>query len=103
MAERLREFHPALHQHGPQGLSSAFLQYESLIQDAQYLHILATQPSTILPPGKSLASIFSNTSDSSSSEEPKAQIEAQVSEIVHNAFWAEVRCTSICQIYISEA
>lgn len=93
MAENLRSFHPSLDQYHIQRLAPVFAQFESLISDAQLLHILAVAPERVLPPGKNLASIFSapTTSADHPDGDAKSKIEKQVSDVVHKAFWAEVR------------
>ena len=98
MAEDLRDFHPNLQQYHLRGLPSPFFQFKSLIGGAQLLHILATRPSAVLPPGKRIGSIFPDAS--AIQEGPKKSttlsVEKHVSEIVHKAFWAEVRFPSRC-------
>ena len=81
--------------------------------EAHFMHILATNPSTVLPPGKSLISVLSKPR--AESERNKSGIEKQVESLVHAAFWDEVsrymyhdwchgvdsifllRCTSPCR------
>jgi len=96
MAEDLRDFHPNLQQYHLRGLPSSFFQFKSLIGDAQLLHVLATRPSAVLPPGKRIGSIFPDAF--AIQEGPNKSttffIEEHVSEIVHKAFWAEVRFPS---------
>lgn len=97
MDNNLRSFHPSLEHYHLQRLAPIFTQFESLISDAQLLYLLATASERVLPPGKNLASIFFDSSTSSARTIMKSKIEKQVSVIVHNAFWAEVRgCSRQC-------
>lgn len=92
----LRNFHPNSQQYHPHGLSPSFLQFENMIGDGQLLHLLATRPESVLPPGKRITSIFSDASaiQGDSSKSVKSPVEERVSEIVHKAFWDEVRFQS---------
>lgn len=57
-----------------------------------FLHLLATDPERVLPPGKSLLSMMSaprTTSGSLDGDLPK--LEERVKDVVHRAFWKEVR------------
>lgn len=66
------------------------------LREAHMLHILATDPSSVLPPSKSLASIFAQTvtvESSKGTEEAQAAaatLEDKVGGIVKRAFWDEV-------------
>ena len=54
-----------------------------------FFHILATDPSKVLPPGKSLLSVLSRPfPETNTSERPT--LKEQVEAAVHKAFWDEV-------------
>ncbi|KAF8590981.1 hypothetical protein K439DRAFT_1381423, partial [Ramaria rubella] len=61
------------------------------INEVYLLHSLAIHPSKVLPPGKSLLSIFSSRSSHPNvdSQKPKPMLKDQVSEVVTRAFWEE--------------
>lgn len=87
----LQNFHPSdfLHEDDPyRGLSPSPAVYRPLLNDARLLFVLATEPSRVLPEGKSLASVFSEPSDTT--PKPRSALEDQISEMVHQAFWEEV-------------
>jgi hypothetical protein len=62
------------------------------INEVYLLHSLATHPSKILPPGKSLLSTFSSRARHSGGTGSQASktLKDQVSEVVTRAFWDEV-------------
>lgn len=64
--------------------------FDSLLNDAYLLHLLAIHPERILPPGKSLASAFSDVTNKEAAHGTDA-LEQQVSRMVKRAFWEEVR------------
>lgn len=74
--------HPASHGSLPHEL------IESLNR-AYWLHILAIDPSQILPPGKSLLAMMVRPEAQRS--EGKSDLHRTVEGIVHKAFWDEVR------------
>lgn len=74
--------HPASHGSLPHEL------IESLNR-AYWLHVLAVDPSQILPPGKSLLAMMMRTEAHRS--EGKTDLHRTVEGIVHKAFWDEVR------------
>lgn len=53
------------------------------------LHQLATEPETILPPGKSLLSVTINP-EAHTSNDPMTALHSQVEGVVYKAFWDEV-------------
>ena len=70
--------------------------YHDKLNDAHLLHLLATQPARVLPPGKSFVSVFSDTTHNSSKPKPVNALEEQVSLMVKRAFWEEVGC---CRLF----
>ncbi len=61
---------------------------ESLTQ-TYFLHLLATDPAKVLPPGKSLLSVLSRP-QSMAQQEPSV-LQKRVENMMHAAFWEEVR------------
>ena len=62
------------------------------LNHAFFLHLLATDPDRVLPPGKSLLSMMSaprSRVETEPGEIPK--LEERVKDLVHGAFWREVR------------
>jgi hypothetical protein len=61
-----------------------------LLNQTYFLHLLANDPSKVLPPGKSLLSVLSrpNVQQKRGDEPPKLQ--DKVEEMIHKAFWDEV-------------
>lgn len=87
----LEDFHPSdfLHEDDPyRGLSPSPTSIQPLLNDARLLFVLATEPSRVLPEGKTLASVFSDPSEVA--QKPLNPLEEQISEMVHQAFWDEV-------------
>ena len=64
-----------------------------ILNNAYFLHILATEPTQVLLPGKSLLSVMSH-SHTSSMGDTKPTLHRKVGDIVHKAFWDEVRASS---------
>lgn len=65
-----------------------------ILNQTHFLHLLATDPSKVVPPGKSILSMMSKTrthpqSHGHASEFPTLQ--EKVEEVIHKAFWDEVR------------
>lgn len=60
-----------------------------LLNQTYFLHILATEPEKALPPGKSLLSVLSRPSEASRGA--TSALQDRVHDLVHNAFWDEVR------------
>ena len=57
-----------------------------------FLHLLATDPERVLPPGKSLLSMMSGPRTATQSTEGELpKLEDRVKDMVHRAFWKEVR------------
>lgn len=87
----LEDFHPGdfLHEDDPyRGLSPSPASFEPLLNDARLLFVLATEPSRVLPDGKTLSSVFSEPADIP--QKARNPLEEQISEMVHQAFWEEV-------------
>ncbi|KAF8135709.1 hypothetical protein EV363DRAFT_805037 [Boletus edulis] len=59
-----------------------------ILNNAYFLHILATDPAQVLPPGKSLLSVMSR-SHIAPDGDTKPTLHSKVEHIVHNAFWDE--------------
>lgn len=63
-----------------------------ILNNAYFLHVLATDPAQVLPPGKSLLSVMSRThNDTTVDGDTKAMLHNKVGDLVHKAFWEEVR------------
>lgn len=56
---------------------------------AFFFHFLATDPSRVIPPGKSLTSVLSRPNTQSNASE-RPTLKEQVETVVHRAFWDEV-------------
>jgi len=65
-----------------------------ILNNAYFLHILATDPAQVLPPGKSLLSVMSR-SRSTADGDAKPGLHSKVEDIVHKAFWDEVRTSPL--------
>jgi hypothetical protein len=69
------------------------------LNQAYFLHLLATDPSQVVPPGKSILSMMSRPHTASPPEEekdPVAVLQRKVESMVHKAFWDEVRiCNNV--------
>ena len=66
----------------------------AVLNQAYYLHTLATEPQTLLPAGKSLLSVLSRPH----TDQPTGSaLHDRVETLVHRAFWDEV---SICFTYL---
>ena len=63
-----------------------------LLNETYFLHILATEPESFLPPGKSLLSVLSRPNVAA--QAGTSALEQRVGNMVHAAFWDEVRCLS---------
>ena len=67
-----------------------------------FLHLLVTDPQRVLPPGKSLVSMLSAPrSNATAQGEQTAQLEARVKDMVHSAFWKEVRTSRSSLPYLT--
>ena len=66
-----------------------------ILNHTYFLHIIATDPDKVLPPGKSLVSMLSrpHTNSNNLAEGHAAAIQAKVQDMVHKAFWDEVQFT----------
>jgi hypothetical protein len=54
-----------------------------------FLHLLATNPAKVLPPGKSLLSVMTRPRTRSHADEETSTLQERVSDAVHKAFWDE--------------
>nr|VWO96112.1 Uncharacterized protein [Ganoderma boninense] len=62
-----------------------------ILNQTFFLHLLATDPQRVLPPGKSLLSMMSKPrSNSLVSDESQAKLEERVKDMVYSTFWKEV-------------
>lgn len=64
------------------------LELVDLLNQTYFLHVLATEPDQVLPPGKSLLSVLSRPN--TASQRGPSSLESQVKSLVHTAFWDEV-------------
>lgn len=66
-------------------------EFNALLNDAHLLHLLATRPHLVLPPGKSLVSVFSSAiSPHADPGNSKNALEQKISKMVKDSFWLEV-------------
>lgn len=61
-----------------------------LLNQSYFLHLLANDPSKVLPPGKSLLSVLSRPSERQKRDDEPQKLQDKVEEMVHKAFWDEV-------------
>lgn len=63
-----------------------------ILNDAYFLHVLATDPAKVILPGKSLLSMMvrSQHREKSTTSDPSTILHDRVEEAVHRAFWNEV-------------
>jgi hypothetical protein len=73
--------------------TDAFARGEAMDR-AYFLHVLATTPEAVLPPGKTLVSALALIREDARAEDAPApaptDLHAQVEQVVHRAFWDEV-------------
>lgn len=70
------------------------LELVDTLNQAYFLHLLATDPGKVIPPGKSLLSMMARSSHMSgdgSVESGTSILHDRVEKVVHQAFWTEVR------------
>ncbi|KAI6046098.1 hypothetical protein EDC04DRAFT_2631996 [Pisolithus marmoratus] len=81
----------------PQGFTSQLVSNDALVLPVElveildrtyFLHLLATDPEQVLPPGKSLLSVMSRPHIITESN-PKPTLRRRVEHIMHKAFWDE--------------
>jgi len=58
-----------------------------VLNQAYMLHVVATDPAKVLPPGKSLLSMMTRAPP----PPDPSPLHAKVEKVVHKAFWDEVR------------
>ena len=58
-----------------------------LIAQTHFLRVLLTDPESVIPPGKSLLSVLTDTNFNKETEAP---ILHTVTQVAHRAFWSEV-------------
>ena len=64
-----------------------------LLNQAYFLHVLATDPKKLITPGKSLLSMLAGSHlqpDALPTPAPDAALHSRVEKVVHEAFWNEV-------------
>ncbi len=61
-----------------------------LLNQTYFLHLLANDPSKVLPPGKSLLSVLSRPSIRQKRDDEPPSLHDKVEEMIHKAFWDEV-------------
>lgn len=63
-----------------------------ILNYSYFLHLLATDPASVLPPGKSLLSVMSkpHTTRHDAAEDDLPRLRDRVHDVVHKAFWDEV-------------
>lgn len=85
---------PALIRHG----STTVLPVElvQILNQAYFLHLLATDPAKVVPPGKSLLSMMTSAhiGGQQSSKDQTAALHDKVAQVVDTAFWNGV-CSSL--------
>ncbi|KAI9456625.1 hypothetical protein F5148DRAFT_1223978 [Russula earlei] len=60
-----------------------------LLNQTYFLHLLANDPSKVLPPGKSLLSVLSQPSVRQDRDDEPPALHEKVEEMIHKAFWDE--------------
>ncbi|TFY53133.1 hypothetical protein EVG20_g10253, partial [Dentipellis fragilis] len=60
-----------------------------LLNETYFLHLLATDPSKVLPPGKSLLSMMTQPHVREQKEGAVPGLQEKVEEVLHRAFWDE--------------
>ncbi|EGN99782.1 hypothetical protein SERLA73DRAFT_106582 [Serpula lacrymans var. lacrymans S7.3] len=66
------------------------LELVELLNHVYFLHLVATDPSKVLPPGKSLLSMMSRThAQGDSQDDSLSGLRTKVEDMVHKAFWDE--------------
>lgn len=66
------------------------LELIEILDKTYFLHLLATDPGQVLPPGKSLLSAMSRPHVHSEGD-PEPTLQNKVEKLAHKAFWDEVR------------
>jgi hypothetical protein len=61
-----------------------------LLNQTYFLHLLANDPSKLLPPGKSLLSVLSQPNIPQRRDDEPPTLQDKVEEMIHKAFWDEV-------------
>lgn len=62
----------------------------SPLDETYFLRVLLTDPDSVIPAGKSLVSMLTNATFNG----PQHHIIQRVTQVVHDAFWSEVRAIS---------
>lgn len=71
------------------------------LNQTYFLHLLVNHPEKVLPPGKSLLSVMLKPERAREKTEGELPtIQEKVEEVVHRAFWDEVRLSSLMSSYI---
>jgi hypothetical protein len=61
-----------------------------VLNEVHFLHVLATAPSKVIPPGKSLLSMMVHSQHRSQPPPASDALHDRVEQAVHRAFWNEV-------------
>lgn len=62
-----------------------------LLNQTYFFHLLANDPSKLLPPGKSLLSVLSQPNKRQRRDDEPPTLNDKVEEMIHKAFWDEVQ------------
>ena len=62
----------------------------NLLNQTYFFHLLANDPSKLLPPGKSLLSVLSRPNKQQRRDGEPPALHDKVEEMIHKAFWDEV-------------
>ena len=74
----------------PKPLSSA--ESQSMLLEAQMLHLLARDPKRVVPPGKSIEAFLLGSKPEPKPASAAAGLEARISSTMKQSFWDEVGC-----------
>jgi hypothetical protein len=61
-----------------------------VLNQAYFLHVLATDPAKLIPPGKSLLSMMARSEGAPVPDTAETALHDRVERVVHKAFWNEV-------------
>ncbi|TFK44775.1 hypothetical protein BDQ12DRAFT_673556 [Crucibulum laeve] len=82
---------PFLLQHEPASILP--IEFVQVLNEAYFLHLLATDPEKVIPPGKSLLSMMTHAriehDEGTEGPDKVAQLTDRVKQVVHRAFWSE--------------
>lgn len=69
-----------------------------ILNHTYFLHLLATDQSKVIPPGKSLLSMMSKPHARERREDDLPTLQEKVEEVIHRAFWDEVHLSTVFSI-----